>query len=419
MSAASDLEWYMLELINAERTSRGLSELQMELNLNESAEAHSEWMISIDAFSHTGSGGSNAGQRMDSAGFDFSGGWGWGENIAYQSLRGDSGVFDDVADLHENLMNSPGHRANILNPDFEAIGIGIEVGEYNGFTIAMATQNFAYTGGNLDLDNGGSNSSPPVVAFTPLSLTAAPDGPSVGDDSLSLNSAGRIEAMNGDDEVTGSSGNDTILGGWGDDTINGGNGADEINGGAHNDLINGEGGNDVIFAKNDNDTVYGGSGQDEIHLGWGNDAARGGNDADMIRGSLGNDLILGDGGNDKLYGDKGNDSLEGGTGNDMIRGGAGSDILVGGTGNDSLYGGADADTFVFIGGNDLVFGFQENLSGERIDLSSVAQITSFNDLMSNHIRDVGKHVEIFDGVGNTMIVRGVNVVDLDTSDFLF
>lgn len=187
MSTASALEWQMLDLINQERTSRGLDPLRLELNLNESAEDHSSWMLQTDTFSHTGSGGSSAGQRMASAGFDFSNGWGWGENIALQSERGAAGYADDVINLHNNLMNSSGHRANILNPNYEVIGIGIEVGNYNGWTAVVVTQNFAYTGGTVDLDGGsgsgsggggggGSSPAPTPPAPAPQPPAPAPAG---------------------------------------------------------------------------------------------------------------------------------------------------------------------------------------------------------------------------------------------------
>ncbi len=161
MSQANELEWLMLDLINAERTAIGLQPLKLDLRLNESSEDHSGWMLQTDTFSHTGSGGSNAGERMRDADFTFSGSWGWGENIAWQSERGASGLADDVADLHEMLMNSSGHRANILRPEFEAIGIGIEYGDYRGWDAVMVTQNFARTSAPLHLDErGGSGVDP-------------------------------------------------------------------------------------------------------------------------------------------------------------------------------------------------------------------------------------------------------------------
>ena len=154
MSRANSLERQMLDLINEERTSRGLEPLQLELNLNESSEDHSQWMLDRDVFSHTGGGGSSAGDRMRDADFTFSGNWTWGENIAYQSERGAPGLADDVIDLHNGLMNSPGHRANILNPNFDLIGIGIEQGDYKGFDAVMVTQNFAATDGPVRIDGG-------------------------------------------------------------------------------------------------------------------------------------------------------------------------------------------------------------------------------------------------------------------------
>ena len=154
MSTASTVEREMLALINQERTSRGLDPLELERNLNESSEDHSTWMLDTDNFSHTGEGGSTATQRIQAAGFDLTGSWSTGENIAWQSERGEPGISDDVAQLHENLMNSPGHRANVLNPDFKYIGIGIETGDMQGFDAVMVTQNFATTQAEVMLDTG-------------------------------------------------------------------------------------------------------------------------------------------------------------------------------------------------------------------------------------------------------------------------
>ena len=163
MSTASEVEREMLALINQERTSRGLDPLQLERQLNESSEDHSAWMLNTDRFSHTGSGGSSATQRMQSAGFDLEGSWRTGENIAWQSERGAPGISDDVAQLHQNLMNSPGHRANILNPDFKYIGIGVETGDMQGFDAVMVTQNFATTDAEVMLDSDDTAMMPPPV----------------------------------------------------------------------------------------------------------------------------------------------------------------------------------------------------------------------------------------------------------------
>ncbi|WP_170414734.1 CAP domain-containing protein [Ruegeria atlantica] len=165
MSQASTLEREMLNLINAERASRGLDPVQLELRLNASAEDHSQWMLETGNFSHTGEGGSSATQRMREAGFVLSGSWGTAENIAWQSQGGEAGFSDDVVDLHNALMNSPDHRANILNPNLAYIGIGIEIGSFRGIPAVIVTQNFARTTASVQLDTGAGSGTPtdPVV----------------------------------------------------------------------------------------------------------------------------------------------------------------------------------------------------------------------------------------------------------------
>lgn len=176
MSQANELEWQMLDLINGERTAIGLQPLKLDLRLNDSSEDHSSWMLSSDIFSHTGINGTNAGDRMRDADFVFSGSWGWGENIAWQSERGATGLADDVINLHNALMNSPGHRANILRPEYEVIGIGVEYGDYKGWDAVMITQNFARTGAPLQLDqqNAPSANTPPVVEVDDINLARYP-----------------------------------------------------------------------------------------------------------------------------------------------------------------------------------------------------------------------------------------------------
>ncbi|MCB1948382.1 CAP domain-containing protein, partial [Nitrosomonas sp.] len=129
MSQANIYEQFMLELINAERSKIGAQPLAFNGDLNESSEIHSSWMISTDTFSHTGAGGSSPGDRMTAAGYNFSGSWTWGENIAWMSTRVPTGLADEVQQLHTMLMNSSGHRANILNDSFREIGVGFEIGE--------------------------------------------------------------------------------------------------------------------------------------------------------------------------------------------------------------------------------------------------------------------------------------------------
>lgn len=167
MSVATNLERLMLDLINKERAAAGVQPLTLELRLNDASEDHSAWMLAEDVFSHTGAGGSNAGDRMRDAGFVFSGSWAWGENVAYQSERSAEGFADDVESLHAALMNSSGHHANILNPNYEVLGVGIEIGEYNGHEVVMVTQDFARSSAPMQLDTGSQPSAPPVAQPEP------------------------------------------------------------------------------------------------------------------------------------------------------------------------------------------------------------------------------------------------------------
>ena len=376
MSVASTFERQMLDLINQERTSRGIDPLALELRLNEASEDHSVWMDDTGQFSHTGIGGSNPGDRMRDAGFTFDGAWTWGENIAFQSERGGPGIADDVIDLHTSLMNSPGHRANILNPDFEWIGIGIEVGDARGFDAVYVTQNFARTSAPVQADDGGG------------STGTASDDLLVGDAS--------------DNQLSGGSGNDTMRAGGGQDTLTGGTGRDNLNAGAGQDLVSGGDGND---------TISGGRGDDTLRGETGND---------VIRGAAGQDRVYGDAGQDALCGGGGADVLMGGGGNDVLRAGAQNDRLNGGAGNDTLAGQAGADVFVFSTGRDVVTDFATSLAGERIDLRPTTSISSFNDLLTGgHLRQSEGNAIIDDLRGNTLELTGTAMAELQADDFVF
>jgi hypothetical protein len=106
-------------------------------------------MLESDSFSHTGEDGSSPHARMADAGYPFEGATVSLENIGWQSARGEEGYADDVEDIHEGLMQSPGHRANILNPEVQDIGLGVEIGTFTSdsgdFEAVMVTEVFART----------------------------------------------------------------------------------------------------------------------------------------------------------------------------------------------------------------------------------------------------------------------------------
>ncbi|KUJ78239.1 CAP domain-containing protein [Ruegeria profundi] len=375
MSTASELERQMLALINAERAQAGLPPVRLELNLNEAAEDHSQWMLNTDTFSHTGQGGSSPSQRMDAAGFDFAGSWRATENIAWQSIRGAPGLSDDVENLHNSLMNSPGHRANILDPNVTVVGIGIEVGKFEGWDAIIVTQNFARTSGQLDLDTGGSGGSTPAPTPTEPGQEAV-DAGTIGDASddwfiLKSGQAGTLDGRDGDDILGGGNGRDTLIGGLGDDTLSG----------------------------------YGG-----------NDTLLGGQGVDLLKGATGNDWLQSGMGADRLQGGAGDDVLRGGRGRDTLIGGDDDDTLIGARGIDTMTGGSGSDTFVFTIGPDTVTDFTDE---DYIDLSLNTAITGYSDLMNNHISESRGDVIIDDGAGNSLTLEDTRVADLTMDHFLF
>jgi uncharacterized protein YkwD len=103
----------MLELVNRERTSRGLGALEMDDALRTLARSHADDMFRRGYFAHDTPEGKSPFDRMHDAGIVFGLA---GENLALAPTL-------DIA--HDGLMNSPGHRANILNPGFRKIGIGV------------------------------------------------------------------------------------------------------------------------------------------------------------------------------------------------------------------------------------------------------------------------------------------------------
>jgi uncharacterized protein YkwD/uncharacterized membrane protein required for colicin V production len=125
--ADPEAEQRMLELLNHERQVEGLSPLEFDLELREVARAHSREMFELSYFSHTSPATGSPFDRIRAAGIAFLVA---GENLAYAP---------NVRIAHEGLMNSPGHRANILRPAFGRVGIGAIRSEFRG---TMFTQKF-------------------------------------------------------------------------------------------------------------------------------------------------------------------------------------------------------------------------------------------------------------------------------------
>ena len=122
-----ELEAQMLELVNRERASAGLKPVAPDPELTGVARSHSADMFARGYFAHVTPEGRDPFDRIREARVNFRAA---GENLA---------LAPTLSIAHTGLMNSPGHRANILRPEFGRLGIGVMDGGRRGL---MVTQNF-------------------------------------------------------------------------------------------------------------------------------------------------------------------------------------------------------------------------------------------------------------------------------------
>lgn len=342
-------ELYMLTLINRARQDPAAAAAAFGIDLNQglnpgtisaaakqplapnnilaaAAEAHSDWMLATDTFSHTGSGGSDPGQRMDAAGYDFIRPYTWGENIAWSGTTGTirpSQLAGYIEQQHRGLFLSPGHRVNILADSFREIGISQQIGEFSGYNASMITQNFAATGqarfatGVVFNDLNGNGYYNPGEGVGGVSITV--NGNAVGQTSAAGGYA--IPLANGTWSLAFS-----------------GSG---LNGAYHQTItmagLNvGVGATAAQFAPvtfqswnaaanafvPTTPQAYAGP---VTHLNW------------QMLGTAGADNVAGSAANDFTNLGGGNDAANGGAGNDVLDGGTGSNFLIGGDGQDVFF----------------------------------------------------------------------------------
>lgn len=120
-------EQQMLDLVNQARAQNNLPALKVDMELTNVARIKSQDMIDNNYFSHNSPTYGSPFDMMKDFGINYVQA---GENIAGNQ---------SVQNAHDSLMNSPGHRKNILSPDFTHIGIGIKNGGSYG---KMFTQMF-------------------------------------------------------------------------------------------------------------------------------------------------------------------------------------------------------------------------------------------------------------------------------------
>ncbi|MEN9328155.1 MAG: hypothetical protein RI947_963 [Candidatus Parcubacteria bacterium] len=110
----AESESIMLDKVNEERAKRGIHTLQPDTALRGVARDYASQMLANGFFSHVSVfDGSTSAERATKAGIEY---MIIGENLAFAP---------DVYIAHQGLMNSPGHKRNILSLDYHSVGIGI------------------------------------------------------------------------------------------------------------------------------------------------------------------------------------------------------------------------------------------------------------------------------------------------------
>lgn len=420
-------EQYLLELINrarldpaaeAQRYGLGLNaglasgtidtSAKQVLALNDALEAaatrHSAWMLEADTFSHTGAGGSDAGARMRAGGYQFTGNWIWRENLAWVGTTGNVDMQASIAQHHEGLYRSSGHRVNTFAEGLHEIGIGQVKGAftYQGTTYnsSMLTEKFAASGGEVfvtgvayrdtdrnhfysmgegqgnvwirgggDADRAAAAGGYAIGGSAQESLRVAVgqgntllarvdvdtrDGNAKLDVVTHVNGSRSLDLSASTVLVTGIA--DARLLGVANLDLQGHMGANSLTGNSGANHVEGRGGNDRIWGMSGNDKLDGGGGNDRIWGGLGNDMLAGRDGADRLSGQTGNDRLWAGNGDDWVDGGIGNDVLRGGDGHDWLMGRNGNDYLFGNTGRDWLWGGYGADRLDGGAGNDRMEG---------------------------------------------------------------
>jgi len=120
-----DLEAQMLALVNRERATAGLRPLAPDPELTEVARRHSVDMFARGYFAHDTPEGLDPFARMREA------------HVRYLTAGENLALAPTLQVAHSGLMNSPGHRANILHPQFGRLGIGIMDGGIRGLMVSQ------------------------------------------------------------------------------------------------------------------------------------------------------------------------------------------------------------------------------------------------------------------------------------------
>jgi hypothetical protein len=106
-------EQQLVQLVNQERATRGLPPLAVDQRLTQAARKHTELMAEHKALSHQFDGEPTMEVRFAD------------ENLRSDQQAENVGLSKDVPSAHQGFMHSPAHRSNILNSDYNAVGVAV------------------------------------------------------------------------------------------------------------------------------------------------------------------------------------------------------------------------------------------------------------------------------------------------------
>jgi uncharacterized protein YkwD len=122
----------VVNFTNQQRELNGLAPLHTNAKLSKAAESKIDDMFAQQYFEHESPDGKHPADIISATGYEYIL---VGENLAL-------GNFSDDKVLVQAWMDSPGHRANILNNKFQEIGVAVRRGEFDGKTVWLAVQEF-------------------------------------------------------------------------------------------------------------------------------------------------------------------------------------------------------------------------------------------------------------------------------------
>lgn len=137
--ASEITEAKLVELTNQERTMRGLKPFVIDYSLYFAAKTKAKDMIDKDYFEHYSPDGKTPWMFINNSGYKYTSA---GENLA-MDFRTSEGI-------HKAWMNSPTHKENIIDSDFEDIGLAVLKGDFSGHETIMVVEMFGKKRQNIN-----------------------------------------------------------------------------------------------------------------------------------------------------------------------------------------------------------------------------------------------------------------------------